>query len=1163
MAAGSSDDSMDTSAGPVLATATSLLAGAHADALLTAVRNQFIVSITDAAGTIVEANEAFCAISGYGRAELLGATHRIVNSGHHDQAFYTELWRQVLAGRAWRGEICNRAKDGRLYWVDSTISPLPGADGRPERFVCIASDITQRKQQEQAARESEERRFNRLYECTPAMLHSFDAEGRLISVSDVWLETLGYRREEVLGRRSWDFMTPESRDNSVNRLLPEFFRTGRVDNVEAQMVCKDGRVIDVLGSAILERDAANRPLRSRSVMFDITPRKQAQRELAASEARFKTMVDDHSDLVAVIDIDGVVAYANRSLAQLLGQTVPALIGTSVYRHLPPAEAEAARQRVAMVCATRQVLPHETMMPATGGAQRWISWIMTPLFNDEGRVTAIHSVGRDITERRRIESELEKANERFAIAADAAGIGFWHLDLPTGVLTWDDWMYRIHWRNRADGEDPYEIWRQSAHPDDRIGIDQVVREASQGVLPGYTREYRIIWPTGQVRHIRTAATVKHGPDGSPSELLGVHFDITEQKRNLNDLLAANRRFAIAADAAGMGFWEWNIATNVVTWDDWMYRLYDLPRSEPLSPMQLWQTMLHPDDKPGAEALLADILQGNCQTYVMEFRIMLRDGRIRHLGVFGSLLRDADGLAIQMYGVNFDVTDRKRAEDALRLANQRFAIAADSAGIGFWDWDIRANTLSWDDWMFRLYGRERSQGLQPYEIWAGNLHPDDRLRAEQESRAAIDGTAESFNTEFRIIRPDGQVRDIIAAASVLRDRDGAATHMFGVNYDITERKRIERELRRANQHFAIAADAAGIGFWHWDMLTNTLTWDDWMFRLYGRSGADGKAAYDVWASSLHPDDRARAEEEGLDAREGKRPYNTEFRVVHPDGQIRHLKAAASVTRDAHGNAIQIYGVNFDITDRKLAELRLSRLVSELKRSNGELEQFAYVASHDLKSPLRGIHQLATWIGDDLRDTLHEDTRQNLVLMQSRIDRLDRLLDDLLAYARAGRAEGEIVPVDTRALVNDIFDLLATRKAIRLEVQADLPVLHTRKAPLELVFRNLIGNAIKHHDKPQGRITIGARPIDGSYEFSVTDDGPGIAPEHQQRVFGMFQTLRSRDDVEGSGIGLAIIKKTVESLHGTVSLESDGEHGSTFRFTWPADMAAVLSERNAATA
>lgn len=222
--------------------------------------------------------------------------------------------------------------------------------------------------------------------------------------------------------------------------------------------------------------------------------------------------------------------------------------------------------------------------------------------------------------------------------------------------------------------------------------------------------------------------------------------------------------------------------------------------------------------------------------------------------------------------------------------------------------------------------------------------------------------------------------------------------------------------------------------------------------------------------------------------------------------------------------------------------------LEASNAELENFAYVASHDLKAPLRAIDNLATWIGEDLPDTVSSEVHEHLELMRARVGRMQSLLDDLLQFSRAGRKNGDLGQIEVGSLVRDQFELLGAPEAFTLEMD-ELPELRTYGTPLATVFRNLLSNAIKHHDRGTGRITVGATVHGRTVEFSVADDGPGIGSAYQARVFGLFQTLRPRDEVEGSGMGLALVKKLVEARGGRIRLKSaPPTRGATFDFTWP---------------
>ena len=225
-----------------------------------------------------------------------------------------------------------------------------------------------------------------------------------------------------------------------------------------------------------------------------------------------------------------------------------------------------------------------------------------------------------------------------------------------------------------------------------------------------------------------------------------------------------------------------------------------------------------------------------------------------------------------------------------------------------------------------------------------------------------------------------------------------------------------------------------------------------------------------------------------------------------------------------------------------------VDQLQRSNRELDSFAYVASHDLKSPLRGIEQLASWIEEDLGENAPQDTVQHLQLMRSRVDRMERLLDDLLTYSRVGRTKSGLTQVDSGLIIKESFNFLAPPPGFKLSCEGDFPLFNTLQVPFEQVLQNLISNAIKHHDCEEGLIHIGVITTNDGYQFTVTDDGPGIDPRHHSRVFGMFQTLRPRDQVEGSGIGLALVEKIVNLYGGEIALSSDGERGTRVRFTWP---------------
>jgi PAS domain S-box-containing protein len=240
-------------------------------------------------------------------------------------------------------------------------------------------------------------------------------------------------------------------------------------------------------------------------------------------------------------------------------------------------------------------------------------------------------------------------------------------------------------------------------------------------------------------------------------------------------------------------------------------------------------------------------------------------------------------------------------------------------------------------------------------------------------------------------------------------------------------------------------------------------------------------------------------------------------------------------------------------------LAQTNSTLQDRNRELEQFAYVASHDLKAPLRAIANLSTWIEEDLEGALPPENQYQMQLLRGRVNRMEDLINGLLEYSRIGRSQVAIEQVDVKSLLAEVLESLAPPPTFTIDIPPDLPVFRTRKAPLRQVFFNLMSNAIKHHNRSDGQIRISYQEQTDFYEFAVTDDGVGIAADYHDKIFVIFQTLEARDTKESTGIGLAIVRKIVEGEGGKVWIESAENEGATFFFTWlkqPLHLSAPVS-------
>ena len=478
--------------------------------------------------------------------------------------------------------------------------------------------------------------------------------------------------------------------------------------------------------------------------------------------------------------------------------------------------------------------------------------------------------------------------------------------------------------------------------------------------------------------------------------------------------------------------------------------------------------------------------------------------------------------------------------IKIEQQLVVIAA---GIGTWRYDITSDRFHGDDLVRKFLGLDPSAETFNQEAVLARIHPDSS-EVVREHFCSIKDADVTHSISFQARNSDGEDQFVTARARFIPDLGGSDGQLVGVLMDDTDHHLLQEDLRRNEEQFRILANGIPSGFTYLDKDLRIEFANDAFLRHTGWLGKEIRGMH--ISEILGPESYA--------IRKGylERALNGETvsyeAVGAREGGAGFLHHEYKPNFDAAGNVQGIFSVAADITNRRQIELELESKQDELVRSNRDLEQFAYVASHDLKAPLRAIDVLVQWLREDLKDYEGGDVHENLGLLGQRTERLGRLLDDLLAYSRVGRKVGDLVEVDCAELIRDMIELLGEPEGISIEANGDLPTFITYAAPLEQVFRNLIGNAVKHHPGPTGKVSIACEEVEDHYLFSVADDGAGIPPEYADRVFQMFQTLKPRDEVEGSGIGLAIVSRIVEWQGGRVWFDPGPEgRGTVFKFQW----------------
>ena len=516
--------------------------------------------------------------------------------------------------------------------------------------------------------------------------------------------------------------------------------------------------------------------------------------------------------------------------------------------------------------------------------------------------------------------------------------------------------------------------------------------------------------------------------------------------------------------------------------------------------------------------------------------------------GSPIYDDDGKIALSFITIQDITERRQAEKEVRESEERFRTLANSmpqlASMAGADGSILWYNQRWYDYTGMTPEQMEGRGWQ--SAHAPALLPSMLSRW----RDAI-ALAQPFEMEFPLRGADGTFRNFLTRVQPMKDSEGRLVQWFGTTTDVDQLKRIELSLQVTQARLESTLEASSVGTWTWDIASDRLIADEFTARMF--SVAAGAAAEGLPAAAylrvVHDEDRAYVADALERAIQHCSAYDIEYRVRQCDGAFRWVQARGRVESDGAGHATYFHGAVIDITDRKLAELSLRDNNQRLTRSNRDLEDFAYIASHDLKTPLGGIKSAALWLEEDLHD-LSDESRKLLGLMRSRIDRMEKLLDDLLTYSRVGRTDTAVSENNVAVIFGRIIEVLVPPAHIIVRAEGELPAMVTASAQLEQVLRNLINNAIKHHDKQNGEVVLSARRAGDFVEFVVRDDGPGILPQFHGKIFQLFQTLKRRDEVEGSGMGLALVKKLVEQQNSCITVHSQGNgRGAEFRFHWPA--------------
>ncbi|HLF96322.1 MAG TPA: PAS domain S-box protein [Methylococcaceae bacterium] len=665
------------------------------------------------------------------------------------------------------------------------------------------------------------------------------------------------------------------------------------------------------------------------------------------------------------------------------------------------------------------------------------------------------------------------------------------------------------------------------------------------------EEQLAMPSGQ-RYFHTTLVPVHDTDGRIYRLFGISRDITERKRaesNLDKERALLRTildtipdlvFFKDVDSIYLGcnkaFEEYFGAAENVIVGKTDFDFVDVETAEFFR-------------KNDCEMLASGELHRNDEW------VTYPDGRRVFLETIKTPYYSRDGKLLGLLGISRDMTERKAAEKEL-IHYAAIIESSDDAIIGK---TLDGVITSWNKGAERIFGYTEDEALgRNIAFLISEAYLDEQRLMLEEIRQGH--AIKHYETVRR--RKDGQPIDVSVTVSPLLDATGRVIGASKIARDISEHKRAEEALRRSEKSLKEAQRIAHLGNWELDLVDNRLIWSDEVYRIFEIDPQRFGASYDAFLNTIHPDDRQFVDSAYSESVANRMPYDVVHRLRMSDGRVKYVNERCETFYDTSGRAVRSIGTVLDITERRKAEEELRKhrehledLVAErtqaLEAANRELEAFSYSVSHDLRTPLRAIDGFSRLLAKKYAEALDDEAQRLIRVVRDNSSRMSQLIDDILAFSRAGRLEIRQSAVDMESLVRSVWlDLEPDRadRDVRLDLKP-LPSAWGDPALLRQVWTNLLANAVKFtQHRTVGHVEVGGMVEDANSHYYVTDDGAGFDPAYVHKLFGVFQRLHGVEEFEGTGIGLAIVKRIVTRHGGSVAAEGKVGEGATFRFTLP---------------
>lgn len=930
---------------------------------------------------------------------------------------------------------------GESVWLSDVVSVIK-RPGEPTLLRGMMTDITNRKKTEKAL-EKNRQRLSKIMQESLDVICIIDGTGRFLEVSQAAESLWGYSPEELQGEHIIKYVIDE--DKPRTQEVSSIIMNGHpVTNFQNRYRAKCGEEVPVIWSARWDKEEQL----MYAIARDAREQKAAEKKLQLSEQRFKGLVQEGGDLIALLDENGQYLYASPTSIHVLGFHPDDFMEGTAWDFIHPDDLNQVLENFNRLETEKRIEIEVFRFKHKYGGWRWLETTVTNMLDDPA-VNAIVANSRDITEKKRFRDleHLEKVVLEMNFRKDYELEQILHFYLGKIEEFYEGLCLNL--QKYENGE--WHLWTDS--------------EFSERLLPAIIQK-----PESGEKYRRVIENNEE-----------VVFD-----RNTTEL------------------------------------------ENLFSQLKIKEVKAFPVKSSSGKILAV-------------FSAILTEDSLEETGLPGIIDRTLGMLQL--------IIEFKQKEEALVESNRRFTLVNRATRDAIYEWNIIKDEIEWGAGYSKLFGFEKNQSYS-VEQWNSNIHPEDFEETNNSLQSHLeDPKKQKWNHQYRFKTAKGEYVLVVENGYILRDAKGKAYRMIGAMRDITDLYEYQKELAISNERYKYLTKATSDAIWDLDLQKNKLYWGEGFEKLFGYKLAKITTSLDTWTDNLHPEDYKFAADSLQDAIKGKtRTWEAEYRFKTAEGTYKNVFDRGYIVRDKDGRAIRAVGAMQDMTRQKEYEEQLKKYTRELEISNTELEQFAYVASHDLQEPLRMVTSFLTRLEEKYRDQLDDKAKRYIDFAVDGAKRMREIILDLLEFSRVGRSEDKLEQVDLNEIMDEVKSLY--RKPIResgAEIEyANLPTITAPKSPVRQVFQNLISNALKYRQpgiKP--KIEVNYHETKEAYHFSVKDNGIGISSEYFEKIFIIFQRLHQREKYSGSGMGLAVTKKIVENLGGEIGVKSQEGEGSTFYF------------------